>query len=851
VKIGSAIAVSLSLLAPGLGAAAARQQEQEPPRQIVTERNPVRTDTTFQYRFRRTPSVLEVPGGRVTLTTTAVTTDHREYERVAALDAGGLVTLERAPAIKLTTEAPLRFATGDGGTVTIPTGNLAPGYPGAYALWLRRGERGWELVFNDEADSWGTQHDPAFDRATVPVTYGRIDAAGGPLAGTLEGDPGDAVLRLSWGVHLWWAPFSVASERVRARTDWPHHGNDLAASRWAPLDQIDATNVARLAVAWRWTSPDAAIRDRHPEHAAELRSLRHEAIPLAIGGVLYTVTSLSQLAAIDAATGETLWVHDPESWKAGPPTNLGFIHRGAAHWRDPQSGHGRIFHATSDGWLIAVDALTGEPIGGFGDGTGATAGRVDLIAGIPLARRPEPGRGRGNLTVSSPPLVVGDVAIVGSSIADRPNTVAMPRGDVRGYDVRTGALRWTFRTVPQEGEPGNETWLDGSWRTTGNTNVWTMMSADPELGLVYLPTSTPTSDYYGGHRKGAGLYAESLVALEAATGRRVWHFQMVHHGLWDYDLPAAPNLVDLVVDGRPVRAVAQVSKQGFTYVFDRATGEPVWPIEERAVPPSTTPGEVAWPTQPFPTRPPPFERQGSTEENVLDFSPELRAEALAILERFDHGPLFTPPTERGNLQLPGSAGGANWGGAAFDPETHVLYVPSNTVPIVASVSKGDPARTELAWVGAREFGYGLGAPLGPRGLPLFKPPYARLTAIDLDRGEIRWQAPVGEGPRRLVEQLTGRDPGPLGSSSGLVHALATRTLVLAAKRSGATPDDPGGLWAFAKDDGRLVAFVPLDAEPGGSPITYLESGRQFVVVATTNAQGLQELLALALPVSGD
>jgi quinoprotein glucose dehydrogenase len=427
----------------------------------------------------------------------------------------------------------------------------------------------------------------------------------------------------------------------------------------------------------------------------------------------------------------------------------------------------------------------------------------------------------------------------------------MPRGDVRGFDVRTGKLAWTFHTVPQGREYGADTWSDESWRRTGNTNVWTLMSGDDELGLAFLPISTPTSDYYGGHRRGANLFAESLVALDATTGERHWHFQMVHHGLWDYDLPAAANVIDVEIGGRKRRVVAQISKQGFTYVLDRVTGEPVWPIEERPVTPSTVPGEEASPTQPFPTRPPAFERQGSTADNVIDWTPELHAEALTILEKYEHGPLFTPPSVRGTLQLPGSAGGGNWGGAAFDPESGVLYVPSMTVEIIASIVKGDPTRTELAWVGDRQFGYGLMEPLGPRGLPLFKPPYARVTAIDLRRGEILWQSPLGEGPRRRVEEITGKDPGPLGSSTGLVHALATRTLVLAAKPSGKTRDDPAGLWAFDKKDGRQVAFIPLDADPGGSLITYVEGGRQYVVVATQRRDGEQELLALTLPTGTD
>ncbi len=843
---GWVLACLLAMWSPAAVAQEAAQESDAPPRQRVTERSPIRTDTTFIFRFRKVPSTLEAGDIKVTLIATQLPIDDREYARIATLEPGEHLRLERSPVMKLRATAPLEI-----GSARLPTGNVAADYPGTYGLWIQRTEAGWQAVFNDEADAWGTQHDPTFDRATVPLDYVVTDAVGGPLSGRITGTPDDALLAISWGEHHWSVPFRIAGDAApdqtsrgaestgpTGSTNWGFHGGDLGATRYSPLDVIDASNVDQLRVLWRWLSPDTPLQDGRRER----RTFRHEAIPLAIGDRLFTVTSLSQLAALDAGTGEPIWVHDPESWRAGPPTNLGFIHRGTSYWRDPATGAERLIYATSDNWLIAVDGASGKPIADFGDG-----GRVDLIAGIPLARRPEPGSYRGNVTVSSPPVIVRDVVVVGSSIADRPTTRAMPRGDIRGYDVRTGRLRWTFHTVPQAREFGNDTWEDGSWQITGNTTVWTMMSGDEELGLVYLPLSTPTSDYYGGHRPGANLFAESLVALEASTGRRRWHFQTVHHGLWDYDLPAAPLLADLEINGEPRQIVAQVSKQGFTYVFDRATGEPVWPIEERPVPASAVPGEQAWPTQPFPTKPPPFERQGSSADQVIDFSPELRAEALEILEQYEHGPLFLPPSVKGTLQLPGSAGGANWGGAAFDPESGVLYVPSFTVPIITTVVKGDPARTELEWVGDRVHGYGLREPFGPRGLPLFKPPYARVTAIDLKAGTILWQVPIGEGPRRQVEEITGDDPGPLGSGTSPVHALVTKTLVLVTKAAGRTEDDPGGLWALEKTSGRQVGFVELDPEPGSSPITYLHGGRQYVVVATGGGGDVQELVGLGLP----
>lgn len=353
---------------------------------------------------------------------------------------------------------------------------------------------------------------------------------------------------------------------------WPTYGADHANSKYAALDQIDQNNVKDLHVVWRWRSVENTLLQDKPY----LWTMVNEATPLMIDGRLYTSTSLSQVAAIDAVTGETIWVYDPESYKRGAPPNLGFVHRGVAYWADGETQ--RIFVATGDAVLIALDAKTGKPVPEFGE-----QGRIDLTQG--LRRWVD----RALYGVSSPPIICRNVVIVGATISDYPGMKEMPPGDVRGFDARTGQQRWMFHAVPQGEEPGVETWEQESWRYTGNTNVWTVMSCDEELGYVYLPFSTPTNDYYGGDRPGDNLFAESLVALRAETGARVWHFQAVHHGLWDYDLPAAPNLVDITVEGRRIKAVAQVSKQGFCYVFDRVTGAPVWPIEERPVPPSFVP----------------------------------------------------------------------------------------------------------------------------------------------------------------------------------------------------------------------------------------------------------------------
>jgi quinoprotein glucose dehydrogenase len=446
---------------------------------------------------------------------------------------------------------------------------------------------------------------------------------------------------------------------------------------------------------------------------------------------------------------------------------------------------------------------------------------------------------------------------VGSIVFDAPTQTRMPPGHVRGYDVRTGRQKWIFHTIPQEGEFGVETWEDESWKEAGNTNVWSTISADDALGYVYLPLSTPTNDWYGGHRRGDNLFAESLVCLEADSGKRVWHFQAVHHGLWDFDFPCGPNLADITVDGRKIKAVAQVSKQGFCYVLDRVTGEPVWPIEERPVPQSNVSGEKTSPTQPFPTRPPAFERQGLTEDDLIDFTPELRAEALEILKQYKHGPIFTPPVVigenglKGTAQLPGPAGGANWGGAAYDPETSVLYVPSMTLPFLLGLSEPDANRSNFRYIRTGPF-----TVEGPQGLPLVKPPYGRITAIDLNRGEIVWQVPHGDGPRDHpaikhlgLGRLGAAANGVLSNGGGVL----TKGLffVIQAEEAPKSPalrmGDAGFLRAFDKTDGTLVWEKRIDSTPHGTPMTYMHQGKQYIVLAVGGLRQKSELLAFALP----
>ncbi|HEY1602033.1 MAG TPA: pyrroloquinoline quinone-dependent dehydrogenase [Pirellulales bacterium] len=607
---------------------------------------------------------------------------------------------------------------------------------------------------------------------------------------------------------------------------WLCYGGDGASTKYSSLDQINQGNASSLKVAWTWDSPDLPLQKEN----RSLGSFAYETTPLAVGTTLYISTSLAQVAAVDGRTGKTIWVFNPEVYKAGRPTNLGYVHRGVAYWRG--DGEERLYLAGHDAYLYAIDAKTGKLVSSFGD-----AGRVNLAAAIPLAVNAR------NYTMTSPPVICRDTVVVGSSISDGPQFKEAPRGDVQAFDVRTGKPAWIFHAIPQPGEYGNETWEDESWKYTGNANVWTLMSVDEELGYVYLPMSTPTNDWYGGHRLGDGLFAEALVCVEAKTGKRVWHYQTVHHGLWDYDLPGAPVLCDIKVDGKPIKAVAQITKSGFTFVFDRATGKSVWPIEERPVPPSTVPGERASPTQPFPTKPATYERQGSTEDNLVDFTPELRAEAKAILDEYDHGPLFTPPTERGTINLPGWAGGANWWGAAFDPDTGLFYIPSITSPIVVKLNEPDAARSNLRYVrGGPALGGGLD---GPRGLPLFKPPYGRITAIDLNSGEHAWMIPHGDGPRVKISEMVGHDVGPLGGGGG--GPLLTKTLLFVGQGASGRGGRGGGgahlIRAYDKGTGKVIAEVALPGSPSGTPMTYLADGKQYIALATNNGQ----IVAISLP----
>ena len=613
-----------------------------------------------------------------------------------------------------------------------------------------------------------------------------------------------------------------------AAREWPVYAADPAATHYSPLADINRGNIDRLGVAWEWAAGEADL----PEFGTRPGNFQNT--PLMIDGVLYVSTPYNRVVALDPESGRERWAYDPKAYADGqPPNGTGFVHRGVAAWRDGSStGSGpgalRIFVA-SRYRLTSLDARTGEPVSSFG-----TQGTVDLTAGLrwEIDKR--------HYTNTSPPIVYKDLVIVGNGVGDRLMYRNDPPGDVRAFDARTGRLVWTFYTVPRPGEFGHDTWGSESWRFTGHTNVWAPMALDAERGLVYLPVTTPSNDYYGGRRPGANVFAESIVCLDANTGERKWHYQVVHHGLWDYDLPAAPMLVTITVGGRRIDAVVQLTKQGFAFVFDRVTGEPVWPIEERAVPGSDVPGEQAWPTQPFPTRPAAFAPQGASAADVFDLTPELRAAATAALKLYRAGPLYTPPSREGTILRPGIIGGANWGGGSFDPETGMLYVKTSNQAFVVSIAEPDrsAANPRAAEVDADLVGRTTGAtfvPPAPAGfegrmppLPIFKPPYGELVAIDLNAGEIAWRVPAGDmasvRQHPLLEGVTL--PARLGAPGAPGNIVTAGGLVFVGGGDTA-------LRAFDKATGREVWSFDLPRPATGTPMTYrTAAGRQYVVVAT-------------------
>jgi quinoprotein glucose dehydrogenase len=660
------------------------------------------------------------------------------------------------------------------------------------------------------------------------------------------------------------------------RADWRSYAGDLRNHHYSPLDQINASNFNALEVAWRFKTDSLGPR---PE-------FKLEGTPLVVDGVLYTTAGTRRsVVALDATTGELLWVHSEHEGARAAASPRQLSGRGVAYWSDAAGRDARILYVTTGYRLVALDAKSGARIASFG-----RDGIVDLKEGAVYGIDQQIDLVTGEIGLHATPAVTSDgVVMIGCAFLEggTPKTHNNTKGLVRGYDVRTGKRLWTFNTIPRAGEFGADTWEKDSWATTGNVGVWNQIAVDEELGLAYLPVETPTSDFYGGLRPGNNLFAESIVAIEYKTGRRRWHFQLVHHPIWNMDIAAAPILVDLTVAGKPVKAVAAMGKQAMLYLFDRATGQPVFPIEERPVPQSDVPGEKTSPTQPFPTKPPPYDHQGVTLDTLIDFTPELRAEALKIAARYKTGPIFTPPpVSRAEGPIAGfrSSGGTNWPGGSFDPETHIAYIPSFTaMPVLGLLPPPNKQFSDIPYVSGNALtgvryisgpgeNVGADAPAAlntrgtteattndssvnanalPQGLPLLKPPYGRITAIDLDRGEFVWQVAHGETPDSVRNHpaLKGLSI-PRTGQSGAAGAIVTKTLVIAGDPLATTaPNRPRGamLRAYDKKSGAEVGAIYMPAQQSGTPMTYAVNGRQFIVVAVSGGVYSGEYLAFALP----
>jgi quinoprotein glucose dehydrogenase len=616
-----------------------------------------------------------------------------------------------------------------------------------------------------------------------------------------------------------------------SNVDWPDFNGNLFAQRYSPLEHINAANVSQLQIAWRM---NAAAFGPTPE-------LKNVSSPIVVDGTMFaTVGNHRDVVAIDPGTGQLLWM-----WRAkegarfdnAPRKGSG---RGVAYWKSGPLK--RVLTVTPGYFLVALDAVTGAPDPSFGAG-----GVIDLQQGLRLAK----GRKDVDVGLSFPPTVVNDVIVVGAAhqVGMRPPSKENVKGDVRGFDARTGKLLWTFKTIPEASEPGSETWLKGSAEFTGNAGVWAPMSADPELGLVYLPVEAATGDRYGGDRPGANLFANSLVALDVKTGQMKWQYQIIHHDIWDWDNPSAPILADIAADGgKPARkVVVQLTKQSFAYTFDRVTGKPIWPIKETKVPQTDVPGEWTASTQPFPKKPAAFDRQGFKVSDLIDLTPEILAAAKEAAKPYRMGPLYTPASlanakdgTKGTLSLPSSTGGSNWEGGAWDPDTNILYVPSRTaVDVLALIN--DPKVSTVAFI------QGDGRP--PRvmdTLPLVKPPWGRITAIDMNKGDHLWWVANADTPKEVashpaLKNVTLPRTG-IATRSGL---LVTKTLLFAGEGWEGGPV----FRAFDKKTGAILAEIKLPASQAGQPITYQHHGRQFIAMFVGDGRTPGELVALALPES--
>jgi quinoprotein glucose dehydrogenase len=679
-------------------------------------------------------------------------------------------------------------------------------------------------------------------------------------------------------------PRVTGSAHSTKNGEWPHYTGNLDGSRYSPLDQINAGNFNKLEVAWRFKTDNLGTR---PEY-------KLEGTPLMVNGMLYaTAGTRRSVVALKADTGELVWTHAEFEGQRAVNAPRQLSGRGLSYWTDGKEE--RILYVTTGYRLIALDAKTGVRVPSFGKD-----GVIDLKVGVTHGNGQQIDLEKGDAGLHSTPVVVKDVVIVGMAMKEGMTVVTHDnvKGQVRAFDVHTGKLLWAFNTIPRPGEFGNDTWLHNSWATNGNTGVWTQISVDEELGLVYLPVESPTSDFYGGHRPGNNLFGESLVCVDLKTGQRKWHYQVVHHPIWDYDLSSAPILADINVNGKAIKAVALPSKEAFLYVFDRVTGQPVWPIEERPVPKGDVPGEWYSPTQPFPTKPPAYARQWVGPDDLIDFTPELRAQAIKAIEPFKNGPMFNPPIASkiggpvAGLTIGTTNGGTNWPGGGYDPETHMAYLPASNASLVPiglieppegfsdikyvfgragqpfRVSEGpgygsaadypQPTRRRGAAEGApaRETSAAPAAttPQGStfvQGLSILKPPYGLLSAINLDKGEIAWQVAHGDTPDvvRNHALLKGMDI-PKTGQNGTVGLVVTKTLVIMGDpQVTTTPDHPRGamLRAYDKATGKQVGAVFLPAPQSGSPMTYMVNGKQYIVVAISGGAYSGEYVAFALP----
>ena len=656
---------------------------------------------------------------------------------------------------------------------------------------------------------------------------------------------------------LAFAPVLLAQSGAK-NGEWRTYGGDLGSTRYSALDQINAGNFKDLEVAWRFKTDSLGPR---PE-------FNFQGTPLMVNGVVYTTAGTRRaVVALDASTGEMLWMHSENEGARADKAPRKLSGRGLAYWTDGREA--RIYYVTIGYRLVALDAKTGVPVRNFGNN-----GAVDLRQDDDQEMDPV----TADIGYHAAPVVAKNIVIVGAahSPGGTPQSRKNVKGFVRGYDARTGKRIWIFHTIPMAGEFGINTWEADSWSFTGNTGVWGQITVDEDAGVVYLPVETPTGDFFGGHRPGNGLFGETLVALDLNTGKRLWHYQFIHHGIWDWDIPCAPILTDINVNGRRIKAIAAPTKQAWVYTFDRTNGQPVWPIVEKPVAQSDVPTEKTSPTQPFPSKPPAFDRQGVSVDDLIDFTPELHAEALELVSHYKLGPIFTPPVVSklegplATLMLPSATGGANWQGGSFDPETGIFYIFSDTNITPLGLVKPDPSKSDMNFVSGRATPPGAAAGRGGRGgrggggggeeggggltvkgLPLVKPPYGRITAIDMNKGEIVWQIAHGETPDNIRNNpaLKGLTI-PRTGRQGRIGTLVTKTLVIAGEGGFfTTPSGTRGamLRAYDKATGKEVGSVFMPAPQTGSPMTYMLNGKQYIVVAISGGSYSGELVAFRLP----